>query len=108
VNLRPPDLDVSSYAYLADDLSNGLAEIKTWLSGFDPSGFLVLNYGEICSVINPYSLERERSVEETWKFLRSLKEGNYGEADGSLKTLMRKWDDIRNYASGSLDDSTLQ
>jgi hypothetical protein len=108
VNLRPPDLDVSSYAYLADDLSNGLAEIKTWLSGFDPSGFLVLNYGEICSVINPYSLERERSVEETWKFLRSLKEGNYGEADGSLKALMRKWDDIRNYASGSLDDSTLQ
>ena len=107
-NSRPADLDGSSYAYLTDELSRDLAELKIWLTGFDPSGFLVLNYGEICSVINPYSLERERSVEETWKCLRMLKEGNYGEADRLLKTLMRKWDDIRNYASGSLDDSTLQ
>lgn len=105
---RPPELDGSIYAYLADDLSKGLAELKTWLSGFDPSGFLVLNYGEICSVINPYSLERERSVEETWNCLRMLKERDFGGADSSLRAFMRKWDDIRNYASGNLDDSTLQ
>jgi len=107
-NQRPADLDGSSYTYLTDDLSKGLAELKTWLSGFDPSGFLVLNYGEICSVINPYSLERERSVEETWKCLRMLREGNYGEADSSLRALIQKWEDIRSYASGDLDKSTIQ
>lgn len=108
VNEHPGDLDNTTYTYIADSISAGHTELKTWLSGFDPAGFIVLNYGELCSVINPYSLERERSVEETWKFLRMLKEGSFSDADGSLKTLMRKWDDIRNYASGSLDNSTLQ
>jgi hypothetical protein len=101
-------LDASARAYLAEHLSKGLAELEAWLSGFDPGGFLVLNYGELCSVINPYSLENERSVGETWKFLRLLKEGNYGEAGGSLRTLLQKWEDIRSYASGNLDKSTLQ
>jgi hypothetical protein len=89
-------------------LSKGLAELKAWLSGFDPGSFLVLNYGELCSVINPYSLENERSVGETWKILGLFKEGKHAEAESSLGAFMRKWDDVREYASGSLDGSTLQ
>jgi hypothetical protein len=105
---HPAELDASSYSYLAEDLSRGLTDLKTWLSGFDPGGFIVLNYGELCSVINPYSLENERSVGETWKFLRLLKEENYRQADVTLRTLNQKWEDIRNSASGALDRSTLQ
>jgi hypothetical protein len=105
---HPPELDASSCKYLAEDLSRGLSELRTWLSGFDDGGFIVLNYGELCSVINPYSLENERSVGEAWKFLRLLKEGYYTEADSSLRSLIQKWEDIRSYASGSLDNSTLQ
>lgn len=95
-------------APIAINLLQGTAELGSWLSGFDPGGFIVLNYGEICSVINPYTLENERSVGETWKFLESLNKGSFPEADSTLKVLVQKWEDIRNYASGDVDKSTLQ
>lgn len=95
-------------APMAMNLLQGIAELESWLSGFDPGGFIVLNYGEICSVINPYTLENERSVGETWKFLESLDNGSFAEANSILKVLVQKWEDIRNYASGDVDKSTLQ
>lgn len=108
INQQSQPMDASVRTYLSEHLSKGLAELKAWLSGFDPGGFLVLNYGELCSVINPYSLENEHSVGETWKILGLFKEGKYTEAESSLGAFMRKWDDVREYASGSLDGSTLQ
>ncbi|HVY55146.1 MAG TPA: hypothetical protein VHC46_05255 [Thermodesulfobacteriota bacterium] len=101
-------LGASARAYLGEHLSKGIAELTAWLSGFDPGSFLVLNYGELCSVINPYSLENERSVGEMWKILGLLKEGKYPEAESSLTALMRKWEDIRDFSSGTLDSPTLQ
>ncbi|MEQ9618229.1 MAG: hypothetical protein RIG61_03535 [Deltaproteobacteria bacterium] len=95
-------------ARIAMNLLQGTSELESWLSGFDPGGFIVLNYGEVCSVINPYTLENERSVGETWKFLESLNSGSFSEADSTLKVLVRKWEDIRNQASGDADKSTLQ
>jgi len=86
-----------------------LRDLKGWLSGYDPSGFIVLNYGEICAMINPYSLEREHSVEEAWAIIGQLGDGKFDEAAASLKAVLQKWDDIRNTASaGASDDSTLQ
>lgn len=86
-----------------------LRDLKGWLSGYDPSGFIVLNYGEICAMINPYSLEREHSVEEASAFISQLGDGKFEEAAASLKAFLQKWDDIRNTASaGAADDSTLQ
>jgi hypothetical protein len=108
LKVHPGDLDNSAYVYLEDDLLKGLSDLKAWLSGFDPGGFVVLNYGELCSVINPYSLEREHSVEEAWKIIRLFNEGNFREAGESLNTFLKKWDNIRNSASGSLDNSTIQ
>ncbi|MFI5321963.1 MAG: hypothetical protein ACHQ6U_00195 [Thermodesulfobacteriota bacterium] len=108
LSAHPGDLNKYVYIYIEDNLQRGLKDLKAWLSGFDPAGFVLLNYGELCSAINPYSLERERSVEEIWKFLHSLKEGNYGEADSILRTLNQKWEDIRSYASGDMDKSTIQ
>ncbi len=95
-------------SYIVSSLLEGLAELRSWLSGYDPSGFLVLNYGELCSVINPYSLENERSVEEIWKLLHLLKEEKFAEADASARILIQKWEDIRSYSSGDMDNSTLQ
>lgn len=96
--------DVNTLEYLAQ----ALGDLRGWLTGYDPSGFLVLNYGDICAVINPYSLERERSVEDVWRFLGLLRERKFPEAFSSLKALLQKWDDIRSSASGRTDDSTLQ
>jgi len=108
ISQNSASLEASTRTYLAEHLSKGLEELKAWLSGFDPGGFLVLNYGEICSVINPYSLERERSVGETRKILDLFKDGKFAEAESSLKAFIQKWDDIRGYASGEMDKSILQ
>lgn len=95
-------------SHIAKNLLQGMAELKSWLSGFDPGGFLVLNYGEICSVINPHTLENERSVEEMWKILYLLEEEKFDEADSSLRILIQKWEDIGSHASGDVDNSTIQ
>ena len=100
------------YGFDMQTLLASLRDLKGWLSGYDPTGFIVLNYGDLCAVINPYSLERERSVEEAWAFIGRLREGKFDEAASSLKAFLQKWDDIRTTASASAgggpDDSTLQ
>lgn len=90
------------------NISESAGQLKSWLSGFDPSGFIVLNYGDLCSVINPYTLENERSIGELWDVISMLKQGEFDEADSALNVLIRKWEDIRSYASGEQDKSTLQ
>lgn len=102
------DAKKSTCSHTAKNLLQGMAELKAWLSGFDPGGFLVLNYGEICSVINPYTLENERSIEEMWRILTLLEEQKFAEADSSLRILIQKWEEIGSRASGERDKSTIQ
>jgi len=71
-------------------------------------GFIVLNYGEICSLIHPYTLENERSVTEIWGILRLLAEGKEKEADSSMVILIQKWEEIRSRAEGNIDTSPIQ
>lgn len=103
------------YGFDMKTLLASLSDLKSWLSGYAPTGFIVLNYGDLCAVINPYSLERERSVDEAWAFIGLLGEGRFDEASSSLKAFVQKWNDIRITASASSSspaggpgDSTLQ
>jgi hypothetical protein len=89
-------------------MSQGLSDLQTWLSGFDKSGFIVLNYGELCSFIHPARLKNEQSVGEIWDVLHLLSKGQLEEASSGLKVLFQKWADIRASASGEIDKSTLQ
>ena len=89
-------------------ISQGMDDLKMLLSGFDPSGYLVLNYGEICNFIHPYTIKNENSVGEVWQVLSLLRQGRLKEADSQLNILYQKWDEIRGKASGKLDKFTLQ
>ncbi|MFA9407944.1 MAG: hypothetical protein ACERKJ_03815, partial [Candidatus Dadabacteria bacterium] len=80
----------------------------TWFSGFENSGFIVLNYGDICSFMHISTLNNEKSVDEIWQFLHKLEEGELQEASTSLRILFQKWEGIRSQASGENDQSTLQ
>lgn len=91
-----------------ENLQKGLADLRVWLSGFDPSGFIVLNYGDICSLIHPYTLDNERSVTEIGDILHLLDDGKSKEADSSMVILIRKWEEIRERAEGGIDTSTIQ
>lgn len=89
-------------------MSHSLSDLQTWFSGFEKSGFIVLNYGDICSFFHINALKNEKSVDEAWQFLQKLKAGELQEASTGLRVLFQKWEEIRAQASGENDQSTLQ
>jgi hypothetical protein len=89
-------------------IRSGIDSLKAWLGGFDPSGYVVLNYGEICSFIHPYTMKNERSVNEMWQMLYLIKEDRFEEAQSVLSIIVEKWEDIRRKASGDIDKFTVQ
>lgn len=91
-----------------DEIQLGIIELERWLSGFDPSGYLLLNYGEVSSFIHPYTLKNERSVKEVWDVLSLLEEGHIDKAHLVLNIMVEKWEDIRRKASGDIFKSTIQ
>ncbi|HEX3034152.1 MAG TPA: hypothetical protein VHT73_03340 [Thermodesulfobacteriota bacterium] len=94
--------------YKLREIQSRVHEFQRWLSGFDPSGYLILNYAEISSFIHPYTLKNENSAEEIWYTLSLIDKGQIEEAGSALNILIQKWDDIRRKASGEIDKSTIQ
>jgi hypothetical protein len=91
-----------------EDIRAGVRKLYSLLSGFDPSGSVVLNYGEICSFIHPYTIRNENSVKDVWDLLTLLSSGKIVDADSRLNMLTQKWDDIRRKASGDPQATTIQ
>ncbi len=90
------------------DIRAGMRKVYSLLSGFDPSGSVVLNYGELCSFIHPYTIRNENSVKDLWEVLTLLRGGKIADADSRLNMLTQKWDDIRRKASGDPERTTIQ
>ncbi len=91
-----------------NEIQLGIVELERWFSGFDPSGYVLLNYGEVSSFIHPYTLKNERSVKEMWDVLSLLREGHIDNAQLALNVIVEKWEDIRKKASGDVSKSTIQ
>jgi hypothetical protein len=90
------------------DIRAGMRKLYPLLSGFDPSGSVVLNYGEVCSFIHPYTIRNENSVKDVWDLFTLLSSGKIADADSRLNMLTQKWDDIRRKASGDPEGTTIQ
>lgn len=88
------------------DLSEGVRNLRDWLSGFDTGGFVLLNYGEICSLIAPDSMKNEDSVSELRRALTLAAGGKAQEAETALRVLLSKWDEISRAASGTVPKSS--
>lgn len=102
VNPKPP------LFHKLREIQSGIHELQAWLSGFDPSGYLILNYGEVCSFIHPYTLKNERSVAEVWHILSLISENRMEEVRSALNIIAEKWEDISRKASGDIDKITIQ
>lgn len=96
------------HAHIYREILKGLDVVGQWLSGFDDTGCLVLNYGEICSLIQPSTIHNERSVREIWEILGLLESENYEKASTGMNILIHKWREISDKASGKTDSSQLQ
>jgi hypothetical protein len=81
------------------DLKSGAQNLAHWLSGFDPESFVMLNYGEICSRIDPDSIKNEDSVSELKSVLALARERNAADAEKVLAALLSKWEEINRSLS---------
>ncbi len=93
------------FAEALKELSENIVNLENWLSGFDPKSFMILNYGEICSYIEPDSMKNEDSVSEIHRVLSLAAEGNTSEAESALYHLLSKWTEIRGAITGEKPES---
>ena len=86
----------------------GIKNMVLWLKGFSDDGVVMLNYGEICSFIEPDSMKNEDSVGDIRQIIENLSSGDFGLAESNLKLLDFKWADIASKASGEIESRSLQ
>ncbi len=91
-----------------NEIQAEIVKLQTWLSGFDSSGYVLLNYGEICSFIHPYTMQNECSVKEIEQVLTLISKDQIDEAQSVLNVINQKWEDIRRKASGDIVKFTIQ
>ncbi len=89
-------------------LNDGVDNLKSWLNKFEKEGFIILNYGEICTHIHISTLHNEESVGEISKFLKLLQQKKIEEADSVLRLFFQKWEDIKHKCEGALNSELLQ
>lgn len=89
-------------------LHEGINHISNWLHSFNQSGFVVLNYGDICTFIYPHTLPNENSVKEISDSIELIEKQMYDEADTIQKIFFQKWDDIRQKCEGNIDTQLIQ
>ncbi|MCH8030181.1 MAG: hypothetical protein IH874_09690 [Candidatus Dadabacteria bacterium] len=90
------------------NIRSKIGELKGWMAQYDPSGFVLLNYGELTSVIHPYMLGKELSVMELWEVLDLIELRDYERAGLLMNVLVQKWEEIRIKAEGETKDPTIQ
>lgn len=90
------------------ELKPRISELNKMLSEYDSDGFILLNYGELASIIHPYTLKDERSVKDIWEILELMEKGNLETSQTNYKLLTAKWTEIRLQSMGDDGNSTLQ
>lgn len=104
-NLESQDSNKSRLYQFLSNLLFTINNLENWLSNFYKSSFLILNYGDICSYIQPYTLKNENSVLDIKIFLELISNKNIEKAELNLKLFFQKWDDIKNKCMGIQDDN---
>ena len=89
-------------------IHEGIRNMSLWLKGFSEDGIVMLNYGEICSFIEPDSMKNEDSVGEIRQVIENLGSKDFSQAESNLKLLEYKWSDIASKASGEIESRSLQ
>jgi hypothetical protein len=64
-----------------------------------------LDYGEICSFINPYTMKDERSAKEIWEMLAYINKGQMEEVQSVLRVIIQKWEEIKRKVAGGIHNT---
>lgn len=90
------------------NLDRSLEDLRKWLVQFDMQSYMVLNYGDICNYIHPYTLKNENSVTEVARIMDLVLLSDFREAELALKMFFQKWEDIATKCAGGTEGSQIQ
>lgn len=86
-------------AGILSDLKAGGENLTHWLRGFDRESFVLLNYGEMSTRIDPEQIKNEDSVSELRLVITLARDGEPGDAEKVLAMLLSRWEGInRSFA----------
>ena len=91
---------------ILSDLKAGAENLTHWLTGFDRESFVLLNYGEMSSHINPDQMKNEDSVSELGLVLTLARDGEADDAEKVLAMLLSKWEGINRSFAGETEKPT--
>ncbi len=89
-------------------LSEGVDNLSVWLDSFKNGGFIILNYGDICTFIHILLLNKEKSVVEIKEFINLVNEKEYEKAERTIRIFGQKWEDIRQNCQGEAEKEYIQ
>ena len=100
--------DQSAFLMKLKKIQSGLFELRTWLSEFDSHSYVVLDYGELCSFISPYTLNMDHTSKELWNMLSNLNRDNIEESRQILNSLLQKWETVKQKVTGEILKNEIQ
>ena len=89
-------------------LDEGLGNLTAWMSTFQNGGFIILNYGDICTHIHLLTLGNEKSVSDIRGFINFIENNEYEEAERTIRIFGQKWEDIRQNCLGEAEKEFIQ
>ncbi len=89
-------------------LSEGVDNLNSWMNSFKNGGFIILNYGDICTYIHLLTLGNEKSVEEIKEFINLVENSNFEQAEKTIRIFGQKWEEIRQNCLGEAQKEFVQ
>ena len=86
----------------------GLDSLILWLESFKNGGYIILNYGDICTYIHLLTLSKEKSVDEIKQFINFVYEKEYTNAEKTIRIFGQKWEEIRQNCQGESKKEFIQ
>lgn len=87
---------------LVETIYNGMFELRTWIQGFDPEGYILLDYGELCSFADPSFIKNENSVFEIHEAIRELNANNVDIFESKLGNIVDNWNKLSKKISNRI------
>ena len=72
-----------------------LAGIARWIEEFAPDGYVVLDYGEIGSLLSDGELRKDHTAGDIWASIRALAEGEGDKAAAHYMVAAERWAGVR-------------
>lgn len=79
-----------------EDVLVSLADVASWIDGFDPRSLIELDYGRVGALFSAAELATDRTCEDVWQALDSLADGDLLGAAAAYGVARSRWTRLRH------------